>query len=50
MSGRQLDDEYMHEEKPKMEAAELKVCGLYVMYVSWMMASRRRPSISLKMP
>jgi hypothetical protein len=25
-------DEYMPEEKPKLEAAELKVCGLYVMY------------------
>ena len=25
-------DEYMPEEKPKLEAAEVKVCGLYVMY------------------
>ena len=25
-------DEYMPEEKPKLEKAEVKVCGLYVMY------------------
>ncbi len=34
-------DEYMPHEKPKLEAAEIKVCGLYVMYAILDDASRQ---------
>ena len=33
-------DEYMPEEKPKLENAEVKVCGLYVMYAIFDDATR----------